>query len=59
MSTWEGNGYPHPVTGVKQDRSTIRMNRILPSDPAYRGDGDNFYWTVALEDGTFLHVFND
>ena len=58
MSTWEGNGFPDPVTGIACDTEVMRFER-KPDGPEHR-DADVEYWvTVSNVSGAFMRIFND
>lgn len=52
MSTWEGNGFPHPRTGLPVDIKSVDLRVVDKGD-------DNRYWVGALDNDTFIRVLND
>ena len=55
MSTWQGNGFPHPLTGKKQNPKSFRFVNAVKNALATEITEFN----IRLFDGTTLLVFND
>jgi len=53
MSTWSGNGFPDPISGMPLDPVMIPMQRKPET-------GEIEYWVgKSYLSGAFLRVFND
>jgi hypothetical protein len=49
MSTWAGNGYPDPLTGLFAGDTELKQI----------DKGDERYWVGRTSSGAFIRVFND
>jgi len=57
MSTWEGNGYPDPLTGIACNPEVMRLER--KPDGLQPWDEVEYWVTVSNVSGVFMRIFND
>lgn len=58
MSTWATAGYPHPVSGVLQDMSTMVWRTVVRCGMGEETP-DVEYFEVTLADATNVRVYNE
>ena len=57
MTAWKNAGYPHPVSGVLQDETTIVWRTVTRCGMG-EGTPDVEYFEVTLADNTNMRVYH-